>query len=98
MVKVDDKHLLVCNVAEGANKPYKNIDGDIFVKQGADKRRVTENTEILSLFQQSQKYFPDQEGVADSSAEDIDTLTKRIGSQRLAKISSNTASCFRQQN
>jgi len=70
----DEKHLLVCNVAEGANKPYKNIDGDIFVKQGADKRRVTENTEILSLFQQSQKYFPDQEGVADSSAEDIDTL------------------------
>lgn len=74
VVKIDDKHLLVCNIAEGANKPYKNLDGEIFVKQGADKRRVTENSEILSLFQQSQKYFPDQDGVIDSSAEDIDTL------------------------
>ena len=74
VVKVDNMHFLICLVKEGNNKPYKNITGEIWVKQGADKRRVTENSEILSLFQQSQKYNPDQEGLPDSSAEDIDTL------------------------
>ena len=74
VVKIEEKHFLVCHVKEGNNKPYKNLTGEIWVKQGSDKRRVTENSEILSLFQQSQKYNPDQEGIPDSSVNDIDTL------------------------
>ena len=50
VVKADDKNFLVCTVAEGRNKPYKNLQGEIWVKQGADKRRITENAEILALF------------------------------------------------
>ena len=47
IVEIHDKKVLVCDVKNGANKPYKTIDGSIWIKQGADKRRVTENSEIL---------------------------------------------------
>ena len=68
----DDKRFLICNVAEGKNKPYKNLSGEIWVKQGADKRRVTENSEILSLFQDAGTYQPDAAGVEDAVASDLD--------------------------
>ena len=66
--------VLVVHVQEGKDKPYKNLAGNIWVKQGADKRRVTDNAEILSLFQQSGTYHPDEAGVNGSSYKDIDTL------------------------
>lgn len=50
VVKVEDKRFLICSVARGKNKPYKTISGEIWIKQGTDKRRITENSEILSLF------------------------------------------------
>lgn len=34
VVKVDEKHFLVCTIADGRNKPYKNLQGEIWVKQG----------------------------------------------------------------
>ena len=63
VVRVEGKHFLVCTVEEGKNKPYKNLNGEIWVKQGADKRRITENSEILALFQDSGSYQPDAAGV-----------------------------------
>lgn len=68
----DDRTLLVVKIDEGVNKPYKNLAGDIYVKQGADKRRVTENSELLRLFHQSGTYNPDREPVRETSVEDID--------------------------
>lgn len=50
VVRAEGKHFLVCAVAQGKNKPYKNLNGEIWVKQGADKRRITENSEILATF------------------------------------------------
>lgn len=47
VVRMDEKHFLICSIEEGKNKPYKNLKGEIWVKQGADKRRITENIEIL---------------------------------------------------
>ena len=44
------------------------------MKQSADKRRVTDNAEILSLFQQSGTYHPDEAGVPNTSYKDLDTL------------------------
>ena len=67
-----DRALLVVKIDEGVNKPYKNLAGDIFVKQGSDKRRVTENSELLKLFHQSGTYNPDQEMVRDTSSIDVD--------------------------
>ena len=72
VVRVDDKHVLVCSIAEGRNKPYKNLQGEIWVKQGADKRRITENAEILGLFQDSGSYHPEAAGVNDTTFADLD--------------------------
>jgi len=72
VVKVETKLFLVCSVAEGRNKPYKNLVGEIWVKQGADKRRVTENSEILSLFQESGAYLPERDVMPGTSVRDIE--------------------------
>ena len=74
VIEIEAKMVLVVHVQEGKDKPYKNLAGNIWVKQGADKRRVTDNAEILSLFQQSGTYHPDEAGVNGSSYKDIDTL------------------------
>ena len=74
VVEIDGKMVLAVHVQEGKDKPYKNLAGNIWVKQGADKRRVTDNAEILGLFQDSGTYHPDEAGVNGSSYKDLDTL------------------------
>lgn len=72
VVRMDEKHFLICSIEEGKNKPYKNLNGEIWVKQGADKRRITENSEILALFQDSGSYQPDAAGVNGATFDDLD--------------------------
>lgn len=48
------------------------MNGEIWVKQGADKRRITENSEILTLFQDSGSYQADAAGVTDTNFGDLD--------------------------
>lgn len=42
------------------------------MKQGADKRRITENAEILALFQDSGSYQADAAAVSDTTFQDLD--------------------------
>ena len=72
VVRIEKKHFLVCSVEQGKNKPYKNLNGEIWVKQGADKRRITENAEILALFQDSGSYQTDAAGVDGTTLSDLD--------------------------
>lgn len=74
VVEFDGKLVLVATVQRGRNKPYKDLSGTIWVKQGAGKRRVTDNGEILSLFQEAGEYHPDEMGVSGTSVKDLDTL------------------------
>ena len=71
-VDVEGKIVLVVNVEEGVNKPYKDLEGQIWIKQGSDKRRITENAEILKLFHESANYLPDEEAVFGTSINDLD--------------------------
>ncbi len=67
--------VLVLTVAEGISKPYMVAqDGalSIWVKKGADKRRVNDREEILRLFQQSGSVHADEAPVPRLSAGDID--------------------------
>lgn len=73
VMELDGKMILVAEVLRGRNKPYKDLSGSIWVKQGADKRRVTENSEILGLFQDVGEFYPDEMGVEGTSADDLDT-------------------------
>ena len=72
-VKHNNLLFLVTYVKSGAYKPYKDLSGNIWVKQGADKRRVTENAEIRRLLQNSHQYQVDTDGVDGTSEDDIDT-------------------------
>ena len=72
-LKHEERAYLLAYVKRGEYKPYKDLAGNIWVKQGADKRRVTENVEIRRLLQQSRQYQVDEEGVDGSSENDIDT-------------------------
>ena len=72
VVRMDGKHFLVCSIEEGKNKPYKNLNGEIWVKQAADKRRITENAEILGLFQNTGNYHPEEDAERGSSMDDLE--------------------------
>ncbi|MBQ6276947.1 MAG: putative DNA binding domain-containing protein [Bacteroidales bacterium] len=73
VVDICGKSLLVVDVAEGIAKPYKDRNGTIWIKQGADKRRLTDNNEQIRLFQQSGLIYIDEMKVPYTGIEDIDT-------------------------
>lgn len=50
----------------------KTLTGEIWVKQGADKRRITENVEILGLFQDSGTYKPELQALKGSSVSNLE--------------------------
>ena len=66
------KNILVIHVPEGSNKPYKTDKGNIYVKQGANKRLVLDNQEIVRLLQRSSNLLADEIPVFDTSSKDID--------------------------
>ncbi len=66
-----EKKILIVYVDEGLNKPYKDLNRDVWVKQGSDKRRVTDNAEMLCLFQQGSHLLADEIEAYDTSIEDV---------------------------
>lgn len=66
-----EKKILIVYVDEGINKPYKDLNRDVWVKQTDGKRRVTDNAEMLPLFQQGSHLLADEIEVYDTSIEDI---------------------------
>jgi predicted HTH transcriptional regulator len=66
------KRILVVHVPEGLNKPYKTANGEIYIKQGSNKRLLTENSEIMRLFQQSGNLSADEMLVYNTSISNID--------------------------
>lgn len=71
---VDGKKVMMIEVKKGFEAPYKNNKGEIYVKQGPDKRRVTDNFEILRLFYNSSAYQPDRVAIDGTSIDDIDKI------------------------
>lgn len=63
---------MMVTVEQGLNKPYVDSQGRTWVKNGADKRRVTAREELQRLFQQAGLVCADAVPVADSSITDID--------------------------
>lgn len=65
-------NILVVHINEGINKPYKTAHGEIYVKQASNKRLLTDNAEIMRLFQNSGNLLADEMEVYGTSIEDID--------------------------
>jgi len=78
------RNILVVDVKEGVAKPYKDNQGRIWVKQGSDKRKLTDNNEQIRLFQHSGLLYLDELVVPNTSISDINT--EKVNDY-LAKIS-----------
>ncbi len=74
LVEIEEKKkkILIVNICEGINKPYKvSKTLKVYVKQGDTKRQVSDNAEMLRLFQQSGNLLADEMEIYDSCIEDI---------------------------
>jgi len=70
-ITVDNNQLILVNIEEGVSKPYKDSNGTIYVKNGADKRKVTLNDEIARLLG-SRSLLADETEIFDTSIKNID--------------------------
>ena len=71
-VAVEGGHLVVAAIKEGLNKPYHDNKGIVWVKNGADKRRVFDNAELAEMMSQCGNFAPDEAAVADATINDLD--------------------------
>jgi len=71
-VSYNDRIVVIVTIKEGQHKPYKDKNGSIFMKNGADKRKVTSNEEISRLLQSSKILYADEMTVQGTSFDDID--------------------------
>lgn len=67
----DLKNVLIVHIPEGIAKPYKDRNGTIWIKQGGDKRKLTDNSEQIRLFQQSGLIYVDEMIVPETGIDDI---------------------------
>jgi len=68
----EKKNVLIIHVKEGINKPYKDRNLNVWVKQGSDKRKITDNTELLRLYQAGGNLLADEMEVLNTSIENVD--------------------------
>ena len=74
-VEVEDGNLVVATVKEGLNKPYHDNKGIVWVKNGADKRKVFDNAELAEMMTDCGSFAPDEAGVRDATVNDLDAAT-----------------------
>ena len=76
--------LVLATIKQGLNKPYHDNNGVVWVKQGADKRKVFDNSELISMLADNGQMHPDALPVRGTSVQDLNMdvvkeyLTKRF--------------------
>ena len=74
-VEVEDGYLIVATVKKGLNKPYHDNKGIVWVKNGADKRKVFDNAELAEMMTDCGSFAPDEAAVRDATVNDLDATT-----------------------
>ena len=74
-VEVKDGNLVIATVKEGLNKPYHDNKGIVWVKNGADKRKVFDNAELAEMMTDCGSFAPDEAAVRDATVNDLDATT-----------------------
>ena len=77
-VEVDEGNLVIATVKEGVNKPYHDNKGIVWVKNGADKRKVFDNAELAEMMTDCGSFAPDEAGVRDATVNDLDATTIKL--------------------
>lgn len=71
-ISINDQKLIVVNIKEGRDKPYKDNKGIIHIKNGSDKRKVVSNEELARLLQSSNNILADETPLNNTTIKDID--------------------------
>jgi ATP-dependent DNA helicase RecG len=71
-VRTGEGMVVVIEVPDGPSKPYLTSNGSLYVKRGADKRKVTEQSEFRRLLNQNTGEHADLRPVPGSSLHDLD--------------------------
>ena len=74
-VDVEGQVILVVSVPEGKNKPYRDNKGIIWVKNGSDKRKVFDNSELADMMTSHIVYRPDAQEIENATVDDLDEST-----------------------
>lgn len=74
-VDVEGQVILVVSVPEGKNKPYRDNKGIIWVKNGSDKRKVFDNSELADMMTSHIVYRPDAQEIENATVSDLDEST-----------------------
>jgi ATP-dependent DNA helicase RecG len=70
-VKVDEKRILMVTIPEGIDKPHTDKDGIIWIKNGADKRKVISKEEISRMLQSSGNLYAEELILQHSCMDDL---------------------------
>lgn len=71
-VDVPGWQLIAVTVLEGINKPYKDNKGVVWVKNGANKRRIVDNAEIAEMMSDSGTFRQDEAIIPGATIADLD--------------------------
>jgi len=74
-VPVEGGSVVVATIKEGLNKPYHDNKGIVWVKNGADKRKVFDNAELAEMMADCGSFMPDEAAVNNATIDDLDEKT-----------------------
>ena len=74
-MEVDGGNVVIATIKEGVNKPYHDNKGIVWVKNGADKRKVFDNAELAEMMTDCGSFTPDEAGVRNATVGDLDSET-----------------------
>lgn len=70
--------VVVATIKEGNNKPYHDNKGIVWIKNGADKRKVFDNAELAEMMSECGSFAPDEAMVRDATLDDLDEDTLKV--------------------
>jgi len=76
-VQMEGGVIVVAKIKQGKNKPYRDSKGIVWVKQGADKRKVFDNAELIAMLMENGQMHPDSMPIKGTSIKDLDENTVR---------------------
>ena len=89
-IAVNGGSIVAVTVKEGLNKPYHDNKGIIWVKNGADKRKVFDNAELSEMMSSCGTFAPDEAAVNDITINDLDeSVLKKYLFNRFAVVMNN---------
>ena len=77
-VPVKGGGVVIATIPEGKNKPYHDNKGIIWVKNGADKRKVFDNSELAEMMSECGSFAPDEAAVPNATIDDLDADTIKL--------------------